>query len=389
MNANVDERFNVLNRNVTYSKKPSHAARAAHARGEREFSKYDTSLIRPKRSKKPLYIGIGVAIVAILLIIFGLVNCMGSCDKNPNMAPDGQEVRVEIPEGSTTPTIASILYDAGIIENQKAFSDEVSKRGAAASLKSGSYLFIGGTPLSEVIDHLVAGPGQSDSAYYVIPEGFTIERTAKAVSEAYGGAITEADFLAAARDASRFANRFSFVSDAYDNSLEGFLFPKTYEVVLGYTADDVIEQMLTQYELEVQTLNYTYPHEQGLSDYQTLILASIIEREAASDNKAMVASVFYNRLAIDMALQSDATTAYVIGGDPTPDDLKKESPFNTYLNNGLPPGPICSPGIASLEAACNPETSEYYYFYFKDNGQGGLDYFFSKTYEEHQAAIAS
>ena len=107
----------------------------------------------------------------------------------------------------------------------------------------------------------------------------------------------------------------------------------------GANADDVVAQMLTQYEQEVKQLNYTYPHDAGLSDYEVLILASIIECEAAADNKKAVASVFYNRLAIDMALQSDATTAYVIGGDPKPEDLQKEGPFNTYLNKGLPPGP--------------------------------------------------
>ena len=378
----------MFDRKVTYSSKPNHAARAAHARGEREFSKYDTSLIKPKRPKTPLYIGIAVAIVVIIVAVFALVNCMGSCDKNPNMLPEGEEVRIEIADGSTTQQIADTLYDAGIIENKKAFSDEVSRLGYASTLKSGIYTFAGGTPLVEVVEHLNAGPNAADNSY-VIPEGYTIERTAKAVAEAYGGSITEADFLAAARDASRFESEFPFVKDAYDNSLEGFLFPKTYEVVAGSSADDVIAQMLTQYQLEVQQLDYTYPHEQGLSDYETLILASIIEREAAHDNQETVASVFYNRLAIDMALQSDATTAYAIGGDPTPEDLKKEGPFNTYLNNGLPPGPICSPGMAALEAACHPETTEYLYFYFKDNGQGGLDYFFSKTYEEHQAAINS
>lgn len=381
-----NERFTVFKRKVTYSSKPNHAARAAHARGERQFSKYDTSLIHPRRSKAPIYIGIGV--IVLLIVVFSLINCMGSCEKNPNMLPDGEEVRIEIPDGSTTPQIAAVLYDAGIIENQKAFSNEVSKRGYGSSLKSGIYIFTGGTPLADVVEHLNSGPNQSDNSY-VIPEGYTIERTAKAVSEAYGGSISEESFLTAARDASRFESEFPFVKDAYNNSLEGFLFPKTYEIIAGSTADDVIKQMLTQYQLEVEQLNYTYPHDQGLSDYQTLILASIIEREAAHDNKATVASVFHNRLDIDMALQSDATTAYVIGGDPSPDDLKQEGPFNTYLNKGLPPGPICSPGMASLEAACHPENTDYLYFYFKDNGQGGLEYFFSKTYEEHQAAINS
>ena len=353
----------MFRRKVTYSRKPTHAARAAHARGERQFSKYDTSLIEPRRSKKPFYIGIAAVVFAII-VIFGLV------------------------------MLFSASYTTGYLrmgdsfENKKAFSNEVSQKGYGSSLKTGIYVFNGGTPLSEVVEHLEAGPNQADNSY-VIPEGYTIKQTAHAVSEAYAGSISEADFLAAAQDASRFSDRFSFVKDAYNNSLEGFLFPKTYEIMAGANADDVVAQMLTQYEQEVKQLNYTYPHDAGLSDYEVLILASIIEREAAADNKKAVASVFYNRLAIDMALQSDATTAYVIGGDPKPEDLQKEGPFNTYLNKGLPPGPICSPGLAALEAACDPDQTDYLYFYFKDNGQGGLDYFFSKTYEEHQQAIAS
>ena len=149
-------------------------------------------------------------------------------------------------------------------------------------------MFNGGTPLSEVVEHLEAGPNQADNSY-VIPEGYTIKQTAHAVSEAYAGSISEADFLAAAQDASRFSDRFSFVKDAYNNSLEGFLFPKTYEIMAGANADDVVAQMLTQYEQEVKQLNYTYPHDAGLSDYEVLILASIIEREAAADNKKAVA----------------------------------------------------------------------------------------------------
>ena len=208
----------MFRRKVTYSRKPTHAARAAHARGERQFSKYDTSFIEPRRSKKPLYIGIAAVVLAII-VVFGLVNCMGSCDKNPNMLPSDQQARIEIPDGSTTQDIATILYDAGIIENKKAFSNEVSQKGYGSSLKTGIYVFNGGTPLSEVVEHLEAGPNQADNSY-VIPEGYTIKQTAHAVSEAYAGSISEADFLAAAQDASRFSDRFSFVKDAYNISLE-------------------------------------------------------------------------------------------------------------------------------------------------------------------------
>lgn len=372
-------------RKVTYSNKSSHAARAAHARGGREFSKYDTSLIRPKRSKVPFIAG-GIVLVLIIALI-GVFTLSGCDDKNPNMLPDGQEIRLEIPEGSTTSQIGDILYDEGIIESKTKFKDEVNKKNYSQSLKPGIYTFVGGTPLSEVIEHLVAGPGLSDNSF-VIAEGYTVERTAKVVAEAYAGTITEAEFLDAAHNASQFSSSFPFVANAYNNSLEGFLFPKTYEVISGNTANDVIAQMLEQYQIETSTLDYAYPEEEGLSEYQTLILASIIEREAASDNMKLVSSVFYNRLAINMPLQSDATTAYVVGDDPTPEDLKVEGPFNTYLNYGLPPGPICSPGIAALQAACSPDQTDYLYFYFKDNGSGGLDYYFSKTYEEHQAAIA-
>lgn len=146
--------------------------------------------------------------------------------------------------------------------------------------------------------------------------------------------------------------------------------------------------MLSQFNTEVENLNYSYAEDHGLTPYQALILASVVEREAASDNQKEVASVFYNRLGIDMPLQSDATTAYVVGGDPTPEDLKVDGPFNTYLNKGLPAGPICSPGLSCIEAVLDPAQTNYYYFVFYPNDNGGMDYFFNETYEGHQQAIA-
>ena len=116
-------------------------------------------------------------------------------------------------------------------------------------------------------------------------------------------------------------------------------------------------------------------------------MASLIEKEAAADNRGTVSSVFYNRLADNMPLQSDATVAYVVGHDPSAKDLSTSSPYNTYLNNGLPVGPICSPGLESLQAACNPESTDYLYFYFAKDSSGQMKYYFSKTYKQHQAAI--
>ena len=122
-----------------------------------------------------------------------------------------------------------------------------------------------------------------------------------------------------------------------------------------------------------------------MSDYQIITMASIIEREAVTDDdRPLVASVFYNRLRDGMKLQSDATMGYVTGGEVTADDLKTDSPYNTYLYGGLPPTPICSPSSASIAAALSPSSTDYYYFFISDTVHQ-----FSETYEEHQQAISA
>lgn len=122
-------------------------------------------------------------------------------------------------------------------------------------------------------------------------------------------------------------------------------------------------------------------------DYDVLILASVIEREAVTEqDRPLVSSVFYNRMRDGMPLQSDATMGYVTGGEVTADDLKKESPYNTYLNKGLPPTPICTPSIECVQAALNPQSTDYLYFLIIENGTYS-NHTFSRTYDEHMAAI--
>ncbi len=116
-------------------------------------------------------------------------------------------------------------------------------------------------------------------------------------------------------------------------------------------------------------------------------MASIVEKESVSGKNATVASVFYNRLNIGMALNSDATTAYEVGHDPTSEEVHSNSAYSTYTNNGLPPTPICSPGIESLKACCCPEQTNYMYFAFKKDSQGVMQYRFSETFDEHQIAL--
>jgi len=373
-----------LRKQVTYSSHPTRAARQAHARGDRQFRTYDTTFIQPRRSKGPTVFAVALcAIVAIAFLVF-FVSCSSGCFGSASLVSAGTQVTVVVPDGASTTAIAQTLKDDGLISNTNDFTKAVQDQGVGSSLKSGTYTIAGGTTIADIIALLQNGP---TVASFTIPEGYTLAQTAAAVEQAYAGKITAADFTAAAQNASAYAKDYPFVAGAYGNSLEGFLFPKTYDMKESDTADTVIREMLTQYQTEVASLDYSYPKSQGLSAYDTLILASVVEREAASDNRGTVASVFYNRLSQGMPLQSDATVAYVVGGDPTPADLQVSSPYNTYVNNGLPAGPICSPGLDSLKAVCSPDKTNYLYFYFTQNSDGSMKYAFSETYEEHEDAI--
>lgn len=243
-----------------------------------------------------------------------------------------------------------------------------------------------------MIAQLIEGPNTTDNQL-TIPEGLTVAQTAARVQDALG--ISSDDFLAQAK-ASNYVDDYPFLADAQDDSLEGFLCPKTYDFSgKDVTADTVIRAMLDQYEAEVASLDFATAEASikstygvDMSDYDIIVMASIIEREAVTaDDRPLVSSVFYNRLAAGMDLQSDATMAYVTGGEVTADDLKTESPYNTYLNAGLTPTPICSPSLASIQAALSPASTDYYYFYIVEDGTRSV-HAFSETYEQHQQVIA-
>lgn len=301
---------------------------------------------------------------------------------------EGTEIKVAIPEGSSASTIAATLKKAGVIADSAAFLKEVQRLDAMSKMKSGSYLLVATTDYEQIIQRLVQGPNAQENAL-VVPEGLTQTQTSDLLQKTYG--LSEADVKAAMK-ASSYQGDYPFLKDAANDSLEGFLFPKTYDFA-GKTpsASDAIQAMLSQYKKEISVLDFdsarksikdTYGVE--MSDYDFLRLASIIEKEALTDDqRALVASVFYNRLKQNKPLESDATMGYVTGGKVTPDDLKKESPYNSYLNRGLPPTPICSPGIASISAALAPKESNYLYFWITEK-----EAVFSETFEQHQQAIA-
>ena len=378
---------------VTYSQRPNHAARSAHARGERQFRTYDTSYIRPKKSKAPAIVAAVLAVLVVGGLAWGALTLFNSCSaQSVELLAEGQEATITVAEGAGAKVVGEQLAEARLVSNAGDFTKRVNEMGVDSQLKPGTYTFAGGMSLDAIINQLTAGPVANA---LTIPEGSTLEAVAQSVATFTENRITADAFTAAASDASAYAADYDFLADAGTNSLEGFLFPKTYEIGDDAAAESVVRMMLDQFKTETSGLDWSYSQSQGLTIYDAVKLASIVERESSGDEqiRAQVASVFYNRLnnfgdPNYGFLQSDATTAYELGHDPTPEDIKNPTPFNTYTNTGLPPTPICSPGLDCLQAVCNPAQTNYFFFYFAPDEGGTMQYYFSETYEEHQQTFS-
>lgn len=349
-------------------------------------------------SKGPILGAIVALVIVVALAIVVVPRLMpAQIDDKQALTNVGQEVQIVIDEGSDAYSVASTLYSAGIIESQEEFVNQMIKEGADSKLKSGAYAFTVGQDYSSIIAQLIEGPN-STALQVTIPEGYTLNAVASAVESSLG--ISASEFVATAKS-SNYKSEYSFLEGANDDSLEGFLFPKTYNFSgqTNLTADTVIRAMLDQFQTEIATLDLSYVNEQGLSIADMVNLASIVEKESTQSTGAKVAAVFWNRLG-NMGdpnygyLQSDATTAYSVGHDPTAEEVHDENdPYSTYTHQGLPPTPICNPGLEALQNVCSPDqeyiSEGYYYFYFWNDSDGVIQYAFSKTYDEHQAAIAA
>ena len=370
---------------ATNASRLNRAARPVQGQMPQQYApQYAAAPARQKRSLRPVIILL-VLIVVLAVIVVGVVRGCMMGSSRPLLTP-GEEVTIVIEEGASANSIGELLEEYGLVPRSSEFTEEVKREDAAANLKPGTYVFVGGTSTAELVAQISEGPQQET---VTIPEGKTVSATAELVDAATDGRISADDFMKCANNASNYQADYPFLADVYDNSLEGFLFPKTYEIAKDDTADTVVRKMLDQYKAEVADIDYEFAESKNLTTYDVLILASIVEREAAADVRAEVSSVFYNRLSGGMQLQGDATTAYLVNGDPTPEDLENtaETPYNTQYNYGLPPGPICSPSLESIEAAAHPAKTDFLYFFFEPDENGDLQYYFSTDYDQHQAAI--
>lgn len=370
----------------------AHHAHGTHGVAPAARSSYNTHARRgaqKKSSPVPMIIGTVVAVVVLAVIAFFAVPAVkGLLGGEDASVTAGQQVTVTIPDGASGDTIASILSENHVVENPKDYYAAVKKLNADMSLQPGTYSFTTLMDATKVVQQLIEGPNAGSDAL-TVPEGLTVDQVADRVAQAYGS-ISKNDFLNQAK-ASNYVNDYPFLKGAANDSLEGFLFPKTYSLGKKPSADDVIRAMLDQFNTEYKSLDFAGCEAKikerygvGMSDYDIINLASIVEREGLNaEQRAHVASVFYNRLAGKLDglryLNSDATMMYVTGGEVTAADLQSDSPYNTYKHEGLPPTPICSPSLEALKATLEPTDSDDLYFYITQDEE-----YFSQTYEEHQ-----
>jgi len=301
----------------------------------------------------------------------------------PSGPPRGEEVTVYFPFGTSTAEIFRRLDAEGVV--RPGWLAEVYYRLArsATALQAGEYRFARPTPLSEVLARM----GRGDVVRYVIvvPEGLTAEETFELF---WSRSISRPE-----------AFRHAFVNPQLVDSiargapdLEGFLFPDTYVVTRSTSARQIVETMLANFRRHFTPEMRASAQAIGLSERQAVILASIVQKETSLDSElSLIAGVYWNRLRHGMRLQADPTVTYALKRDGRwtgtlyRSDYGYESPFNTYLFEGLPPGPISNPGVDALRAAVAPAHTEY--LYFVADGTGG--HTFSRTFQEHLDAISA
>ncbi|RLL48007.1 endolytic transglycosylase MltG [Oceanobacillus piezotolerans] len=351
----------------------------------------DNLIARSEEATKVRKIASVIILAILLLIIVGGVSgylyiksALEPVDPN-----NGEEIIVEIPLGSSSSNIASILEESGVIKNATIFQLYI-KLNNYSDFQAGNYTLTQSMSLDEIAENIQEGKVLQEPIYRVtIPEGLTIEQMADIYAEKLP--FTKEEFLEVVNNEdyiNELIKRYSVLTEDILQEdilvpLEGYLFAATYDFYEEEpTVESVIEQMLSQTELIVS--NYLAAiEERGLTIHEAVTLSSLVEKEASNEEqRKQIAGVFYNRLEEGMKLQTDPTVAYAIGEHLQTtlyEHLEEDSPYNTYMIEGLPIGPISNFSASSLDAVVNPMDSDY--LYFLHDAQGNIHY--AETNEEH------
>lgn len=288
----------------------------------------------------------------------------------------------EVAEGMSGSAVVDALHDRGVVRCGPVTKWLLRRDGRESRFRAGSFELTTNMTPEEAFDALTTPPEPIPTVRLTIPEGFRLSQIAERVEDTLG--IPARRFMAAVESGAW--SLPPYLPEGTE-SLEGFLFPETYQFVEGETrARDVIGRLLDQFGSEAETLPWASAEDLGVTRYEVVIIASMIEKEARlAEERTVIAGVIYNRLEAGMVLGIDATLLY---DDPTPDgqlsfsDLEYDSPYNTRIHGGLPPTPIASPGRASLEAALSPADTEFFYYVLcGDDGH----HEFGVTLADHEA----
>jgi len=298
---------------------------------------------------------LGVAVLAVWL---------GVSLFQPFAGSKGARVAVTIPRGATPGQIASLLEQRGVVDSATFFRWRVRLAGKSGELKSGSYALAKGMTYAAAMDALTAGPPPPKVRRVTIPEGRSRVETAPLVR----AAGVRGDYLtASARSDALDPRRYG--APAATRTLEGFLFPATYELRLDATARTLVAQQLKAFRASLATVDLRRARAKNLTPYDVVIIASMVEREAQlARERPLIAAVIYNRLKQGIRLGIDATIRYETRNWTKPlvlSVLQRDTPYNTRTRAGLPPTPIGNPGLASLQAAANPARVPYLYYVVK------------------------
>lgn len=298
-------------------------------------------------------------------------------DLTTAVAPPPGGAVIAVAPGESLRTISARLQDAGVVRHALPLRLWARWNGLDRLVRSGEYRFAQAMAPLEVLA-LLRSP-MSALHRVTIPEGSTLSQVATLLASAGFGGTDQ--FLCLARDP-----HFLLSLEVPGSGLEGYVFPDTYAFAWSTPPEQILRTMAERFREQTAPLQ-PLRLDAGMSEPDMVVLASIVEKETgAADERALVSAVFHNRLQLGMPLQSDPTATYGrdIHGLPTAADVAVESLYNTYLHPGLPPGPICNPGLAALRAALAPAKVPYLYFVSRNDGTHA----FSRSLEEHNRAVA-
>lgn len=302
----------------------------------------------------------------------------------------GQSTYFIVEPDESVDSIAERLHEAGLIRSPGYFRFRVRFTGAGSDIVAGRYRLDTAMSTNQII-HVITSEDAAlaQEVSVTFTEGWRTEQFAEKLLDAELITSTT-DFLDATRDP-KWNDEFAFLHSRPSGvALEGYLFPDTYNFRADATPDEIIETLLATFQERVSQDMVAEADALGMTLHQVITIASIVEREAVvGDERARIASVYYNRMALGMPLQADPTVQYELGTASewwpslTGSDLQQNGRYNTYLNPNLPPGPICNPSLASIEAALNPEQTDFLYFVATGDGTHA----FAVTAEEHERNV--